>query len=150
MKQDASDFGAHWLAESRNPSSWIVWQEWNHRPYAVVPAGYAWDVIAMPQHRLTSAADHQRQAWTDVPVLADLGAGFAYVWAPVGTAQVWDVPGTTALGRPWWVAVPRPGGPQVPERQWITPPGLFPHLMDPAALREALGATATGSGRGTA
>ncbi|MET9676426.1 hypothetical protein ABZY68_25525 [Streptomyces sp. NPDC006482] len=148
MNRDASDVGAHWLAESRGSSSWAVWTEWDRRPYAVLPAGEDWDVIAMPQQRLTAAAEHRPEDWEDVPVLADLGAGFAYVWVPAGTATAWDVPGTTALGQPWVLAVPRPGGPQVPERRWIQPPGLFPKLMDPAALHEAL-TTAPATGRET-
>ncbi|MFB7452943.1 hypothetical protein [Streptomyces sp. NPDC056194] len=135
---DTSDFGAVWLAGSRETSSWAVWSEWRHRTYAVLPTGALWDVIAMPQHRLTSAAEYRREAWTDVPILADLGAGQVYVWVPAATARTWAVPGTTALGPPWWIAVPRPGGPQVPEHQWIAAPGRSPRLMDPEALREAL------------
>ncbi|MFF0430300.1 hypothetical protein ACFYUJ_38810 [Streptomyces sp. NPDC004520] len=147
MTHDASDFGAHWLATARR-SSWAVWDEWLHGTYALLPTGALWDVIAMPQYRLTSAAEHQREAWAEVPILADLGAGYAYVWVPSGTHTTWAVPGTTALGRPWWIAVPRPGGPQVPERRWVQPPGLSPRLMDPQALSAALSATpATGTGR---
>ncbi|MGW4699735.1 hypothetical protein [Streptomyces sp. NPDC004285] len=128
-----------------------MWSEWGHQTYALLPTGALWDVIAVPQHRLTGAAEHRREAWTDVPILADLGAGYAYVWVPAGTAKRWSVPGTTALGPPWWIAVPRPGGTQIPERQWLQPPGRFPLLMDPGALSEALLATpAADTGRESA
>ncbi|MFD5372559.1 hypothetical protein [Streptomyces sp. NPDC127103] len=146
MYRDASDVGAHWLASARH-SSWAVWDEWLHGTYALVPTGGLWDVIAMPQHRLTGAAEHRREAWTDVPILADLGAGYAYVWVPTGTHTVWDVPGTTALGPLWWIAVPRPGGPQVPERRWVQPPGMFPRLMNSDALSDALRSAPAAGGR---
>ncbi|MGW8768247.1 hypothetical protein ACWGN5_37875 [Streptomyces sp. NPDC055815] len=145
--REASDVGAHWLATARS-SSWAVWHDWLHSTYAVLPTGALWDLIAMPQHRLTSAAEYRREAWTDVPILADLGTGYVYVWVPAGTHTTWAVPGTTALGPPWWIAVPRPGGPQVAARQWITPPGRFPRLMDPEALRDVLLATPTTGTRG--
>ncbi|WP_457541722.1 hypothetical protein [Streptomyces filamentosus] len=139
---DASDAGAVWLADSsRRTSSWGAWTEWSKRTYAVLPAGVGWDVIAVPRERWTAAAHTHPAIWADVPVLEDLGARFAYVWVPTGTAAEWNVPGTTALGRPWHVAVPRPGGPQVPERRWASPPGLFPRLMPPDDLRDALAAT---------
>lgn len=105
MKRDASDFGAHWLATAHH-STWAVWDEWLHGTYALLPVGALWDVIAMPQHQLTGAAEHRREAWTQVPILADLGAGYAYVWVPTGTHTTWDLPGTTALGPPWWIAAP--------------------------------------------
>ncbi|MFD3334612.1 hypothetical protein ACFWV1_18430 [Streptomyces sp. NPDC058700] len=138
MSQDVSDAGAHWLARARHSSSWAVWNEWLHGTWALVPTGHEWDVIAMPQRRLTGAAEHRPETWADVPVLADLGARYAHVWVPAGTHTTWDVPGTTALGHPWWIAVPRPGGPQIPERRWVQSPGRCPRLMDPDALRHAL------------
>ncbi|MFE1348502.1 hypothetical protein [Streptomyces sp. NPDC058757] len=146
---DASDAGAVWLAESsRGTSAWAVWSEWSRRTYAVLPTGPGWDVIATPRERCAAAARRRPELWAEVPVLEDLTAGFAYVWVPAGTHTGWDVPGTTALGHPWFVAVPRPGGPQVPERRWVQPPGLFPRLMDPAGLRAALkAAPARGNGR---
>ncbi|MFH8717544.1 hypothetical protein [Streptomyces zaomyceticus] len=137
MSRDALDAGAHWLATAYH-STWAVWDDWKRGAHALLPTGTAWDVIAMPQRRLTGAAEHRREAWTGVPVLADLGANYAYVWVPVGTHTTWVVPGTTALGSPWWIAVPRPGGPQVPERRWVQPPGRSPRLMDPEPLRHAL------------
>ncbi|MFF9147535.1 hypothetical protein ACF1BN_22040 [Streptomyces sp. NPDC014861] len=144
MPKDPSDAGAVWLAESaRGTSSWAVWTEWSRRTYAVLPTGVSWDVIAVPRARFIAAARRRPELLTDVPVLEDLATGFAYVWVPPGTHTDWDLPGTTALGHPWFVAVPRPGGPQVPERRWAQPPGLFPRLMDPADLRTALDTTST-------
>lgn len=146
---DASDAGAVWLADSsRRTSSWGTWTEWSKRTYAVLPTGVGWDVIAIPRERWTAATHTHPEIWTDVPVLEDLGTGFAYVWAPAGTHAEWEVPGTFVLGVPWFVAVPRPGGPQVPERRWTRPPGLFPRLVRPDDLREALDATRAGEGRG--
>ncbi|MFB9601417.1 hypothetical protein ACFFTQ_00285 [Streptomyces roseofulvus] len=138
-----------WLARSsRGGQEWAVWHEWNRRPYAVLPAGAAWDVIAVPRTWAKAAAGHRPGDWTDVPVLDDEGAGHTYVWVPLGTVADWTVAGTVALGRPWWIAVPRPGSEQTSARWWLRPPGACPRLMRPAALREALEATRiTGGGR---
>ncbi|MGW9439594.1 hypothetical protein [Streptomyces sp. NPDC055607] len=147
IEEEAPDAGAHWLSLARPSMTWTVWSDWKHNPWAYLPTGIAWDVVAVPAHRLTIAAEHRPETWTDVPVLADLGTRYTYVWVPAGTDRTWKVPGTTVLGQPWWIAVPRPGGSQVPERRWVQPPGAAPRLMEPAALYDALSnAPATGRG----
>ncbi|MFF5491515.1 hypothetical protein [Streptomyces virginiae] len=140
MKVDYSDPGAHWLAGTHR-TPWAVWEEWERSTYALLPAGRDWDVVTAQLQDLDRAMRRSRPAWEDVPVLRDLGAGRGYVWVPTGTAAAWpqDARGTRALGDPWWVAVPRPAGPQVPERRWHRPPGAIPALMDPIILRETLG-----------
>ncbi|GGY71216.1 hypothetical protein GCM10010363_60530 [Streptomyces omiyaensis] len=146
--RDASDVGAHWLADARPDNPFLVWRDWEEHAHAILPTGTAWDVIAVPRERCIAAARRHPELWSGVPVLEDQAADFAYVWVPAGTASTWQVPGTVALGLPWFVAVPRPGGPQVPERRWAQPPGLTPRLMDPDDLRTALKAAwARGEGR---
>ncbi|MFD4370006.1 hypothetical protein [Streptomyces sp. NPDC058486] len=136
--RDASDVGAHWLAAAHGQTPFLAWRDWEEHSHAILPTGTLGDVIAIPRHHCIAAARIQPAAWTDVPVLEDLAAGFAYVWVPAGTEAEWDMPGTTALGSPWFVAVPRPGGPQVPERRWAQPPGHFTRLIAPTDLRSAL------------
>ncbi|WP_143660237.1 hypothetical protein [Streptomyces sp. IB2014 011-1] len=96
--------------------------------------------MTVPLSLLSSAADREREAWAQVPVLCDLGTDRGYVWVPRGTAATWPqgAHGTRALGDPWWLAVPRPLGPQVPERAWLQAPDAASALMHPGALRSAL------------
>ncbi|MEV6358000.1 hypothetical protein [Streptomyces hydrogenans] len=149
MTQEASGVhGAVWLAQSsRGDHAYAVWHEWNRHRYAVLPTGIGWDVVAVPRTWLRAAAQHRSEAWTDVPLLDDISVGYTYVWMPLGTHADWAVPGTRALGSPWVIAVPQPSAPPAGVRKWAQPPGAYPRLMDPAALREALDATQAAGGR---
>lgn len=138
------DPGAVWLSLAhRSPDT--VWTEWAAATYAILPAGRLWDVVTVPLPTLTSAMQRDRASWARVPILRDLGTERGYVWVPSGTAATWPQGqrGTRALGSPWWVAVPHPSGPQVPERRWLRAPDAAPALMSPTALRAVLGITKT-------
>lgn len=139
MQPDMSKPGAVWLADAhRVPEQ--VWREWSDGlAPALVPVGEKWDAVCMPYDRMLAVmADMGRFAWEHRPVLADLTVGRVYMLLPVGTADTWDEPGTTALGQDSWLVVSQPGGRQVDAGTWVQAPDAIVRLVDAEELRASL------------
>ncbi|MFD6917944.1 hypothetical protein [Streptomyces virginiae] len=144
-RRDVANAGAHWIAGAHHTPD-TVWGEWDGPlGVALVPAGRAWDAVAMPYDRLLAVmADMGPLAWKHRPVLVDLSSGRTYVLVPTGTAETWQESGTTPIGDGFWLVMSRPGG--VRESRvghWVNPPGLLTRLADPAELSASLRRTAS-------
>lgn len=134
--------GAWWLAAAHD-SATQVWREWSTpQRVAMIPAGYRWDAVSLPAARLFGVTGDEAP-WRTAPVLIDTPVERAYILVPPGTASTWVVPGTTCLGRGFWLGVSNPVDRRQPAyARWHTPPTAHPTLADPAALRAALLASA--------
>lgn len=137
---EPANLGAHWAARCHlDPAQ--VWREWDDvLGVALLPAGRLWDAVAMPYQRMQAIArDLAPYGLLDESaILADLAVGRCYLFTPVGTAAVWDVPGTTALGDSWWLVASKPGGHQRRTGTWVQEPDRRTPLTDPVVLRAAL------------
>ncbi|MEV7840531.1 hypothetical protein AB0O77_25400, partial [Streptomyces albidoflavus] len=135
--------GAWWLAAA-HPSAAQVWREWSTaQRLAMIPAGYRWDALKLPTARLADITGADAP-WRTAPLLVDSPVERAYILVPPGTAATWDVPGTSCLGRGFWISVANPVERRQPDcARWHTPPTAHPTLADPAALRAALTARTT-------
>ncbi|MER6314434.1 hypothetical protein ABT237_11775 [Streptomyces sp. NPDC001581] len=141
------NMAAHWAASCHpNPSE--VWHEWGDAlGVALLPVGRSWDAVAMPYWRMQAVAqDPQDPTLLDrAAILADLGRAACYVFTPTGTAEAWDVPGTSALGEDSWLVASQPGrrDRQRSTGTWVQEAtGVHDPLIDADRLREALLRTA--------
>ncbi|MET7985482.1 hypothetical protein [Streptomyces sp. NPDC005281] len=118
-----------------------------HRPSpeCAVPARPAaeCDLVTVPARQGLEAVDILRRGAADLvgPVLHDGGGDTLGFLVPPGTADAWDVPGSTCTqtnGR-GLRAIPEP---PVEGSDWLLPPGDADLATDPAVLRAALGEAA--------
>ncbi|MHC3394690.1 hypothetical protein ACLQ2E_35315 [Streptomyces lavendulocolor] len=142
-RREAANAGAHWIA-CAHPVPEQVWEEWaSPLAVALVPAGHQWDAVAMPYDRLLAVmADMGPLAWKHAPVLVDMSCGRTYVFVPEGTAGAWSEPGTTAIGKGFWLVMSKPGARQSRVGQWMSPPDVITRLTNPVDLSAALRRTA--------
>ncbi|MFE1789129.1 hypothetical protein ACFW7J_12175 [Streptomyces sp. NPDC059525] len=142
---EPANAGAHWVAQAHEQPA-HVWEEWDSNlAVALLPAGRAWDAVAMSSRRMQAVAEVLGQRMSQVPLLTDLTVDRAYVLVPAGTAETWSEPDTTPIGVGFWLVASKPGGRQVPVGTWVQAPGLMTQLADPDALREALNRTTENS-----
>ncbi|GAA2256071.1 hypothetical protein GCM10010145_25380 [Streptomyces ruber] len=123
----------HWPAPEYGPSS--------------AQRASACDLVTVPARQGLEAVDILRRGAVDAPgpdplavgpVLHDDGCDVLGFLVPPGTADAWDVPGSTCVhsdGR-GTVLAPRDGA------DWLLPPGEADPATDPAHLRAALGEAA--------
>ncbi|WP_327389160.1 hypothetical protein [Streptomyces sp. NBC_01207] len=100
----------------------------------------------MPYWRMQAVAqDPQDPTLLDhAAILADLGRAACYLFTPTGTADTWDVPGTTALGEDSWLVASQPGDKnrQRAAGTWVQEAGVHDPLVNAYRLRAALLRTA--------
>ncbi|WUO17721.1 hypothetical protein OG985_28910 [Streptomyces sp. NBC_00289] len=106
-------------------------------------AGAGCDLVTVPSRQGLEAVDILRRGVGDAvgPVLHDDGCDTLGFLVPPGTADAWDVPGSTCTqtnGRGLSLH-PRP---PVEGSAWLLPPGDADRATDPAVLRAALGEAA--------
>lgn len=115
---------------------------------AATPAGRWWDAIVVPQPLGLAAFALMTPpgaeppgpvVWEPSRVRPRL-----YFLVPLGTAEHWDTPGGTALGRTTFVVLPGPTSTEPPGVHWLSAPrpGRPDLLVDPATLDAALRAAA--------
>ncbi|WP_327293345.1 hypothetical protein [Streptomyces sp. NBC_01198] len=100
------------------------------------------DLVTVPTRQGLEAVDLLRLGRVVVgPVLHDnTGASLGFL-VPPGTADCWDMPGSSCTrtdGR----GLVLDGGPPVAESGWLVPPHTDTAVTDPAVLRAALGQAA--------
>jgi hypothetical protein len=108
------------------------------------PPTQAPDLVTVPARQGLEAVDILRRGAGDCvgPVLHDDGCDTLGFLVPPGTADAWDVPGSTCTqtaGRGISLVAPEP---PVEGTGWLLPPGEAELATDPAVLREALGEAA--------
>ncbi|WP_405785616.1 MULTISPECIES: hypothetical protein [unclassified Streptomyces] len=88
------------------------------------------DVVTVPCRQGLEAVDLLRLTTGVGPVLHDgTGDSLAFL-VPPGTAEAWDVPGSSCRRTD--------GEPSLPENRWLVPPHTDTAVTDPAVLRAAL------------
>ncbi|MGW1063462.1 hypothetical protein ACWD4F_02905 [Streptomyces aureus] len=102
------------------------------------------DLVTVPARQGLEAVDILRRGAADHvgPVLHDGGGDTLGFLVPPGTADAWDVPGSTCTqtdGRGLRATAPEP---PVEGSDWLLPPGDADLATDPAVLRAALGEAA--------
>jgi hypothetical protein len=102
------------------------------------------DVVTVPARQGLEAVDILRRGTGDRvgPVLHDDDCDTLGFLVPAGTADAWDVPGSTCTqtgGSATAPAAPEPAG---EGGGWLLPPGGAEPATDPAVLRDALGEAA--------
>jgi hypothetical protein len=102
------------------------------------------DLVTVPARQGLEAVDILRRGSCDFvgPVLHDGGCDTLGFLVPPGTADAWDVPGSTCTqtnGRGLSLVTPEPPG---EGSDWLLPPGDADLATDPAVLRAALGEAA--------
>ncbi|MDG9720809.1 hypothetical protein [Streptomyces sp. DH24] len=107
------------------------------------PGGAACDVVTVPARQGLEAVDILRRAASDAvgPVLHDGGGTLGFL-VPSGTAEAWDVPGSTCTQTNGRGLSPAPEPPAAADSGWLLPPGEADPATDPAMLRAALGEAA--------
>ncbi|MGW7041617.1 hypothetical protein ACWGDT_02635 [Streptomyces avermitilis] len=103
----------------------------------------ACDLVTVPARQGLEAVDILRRGASDSvgPVLHDNDCDTLGFLVPPGTADAWDVPGSTCTqtGGRGQSLVPEP---PVEGSDWLLPPGDAELATDPAVLRAALGEAA--------
>lgn len=99
------------------------------------------DLVTVPTRQGLEAVDLLRHGSGVGPVLHDnTGASLGFL-VPPGTADCWDLPGsscTSTDGRGLLLG----GAPPVAGTRWLVPPHTDTEVTDPAVLRAALGEAA--------
>ncbi|WP_234377177.1 hypothetical protein [Streptomyces sp. TP-A0356] len=113
-------------------------------PECGAPPHQAPDLVTVPARQGLEAVDILRRGAGDCVglVLHDDGCDTLGFLVPPGTADGWDVPGSTCTqtdGRGMSLAAPQP---PVEGTGWLLPPGEAELATDPAVLRQALGEAA--------
>lgn len=113
-------------------------------PERSAPSHRAPDLVTVPARQGLEAVDILRRGAGDCvgPVLHDDGCDTLGFLVPPGTADVWDVPGSTCTrtdGRGISLVAPTP---PVEGTGWLLPPGDAEPATDPTVLRAALGEAA--------
>ncbi|MFD5814654.1 hypothetical protein [Streptomyces sp. NPDC127038] len=117
-----------------------------HRPppeRGTPPPAAGCDVVTVPARQGLEAVDILRRGAADHvgPVLHDGGGDTLGFLVPPGTADAWDVPGSTCTQTGGSGLRPAPE-PPVEGSDWLLPPGDAELATDPAVLRAALGEAA--------
>ncbi|MFD5515355.1 hypothetical protein [Streptomyces sp. NPDC127066] len=101
------------------------------------------DLVTVPARQGLEAVDILRRGAADLvgPVLHDGGRDTLGFLVPPGTADAWDVPGSTCTQTDGRGLRPAPE-PPVEGSDWLLPPGDADLATDPAVLRAALGEAA--------
>jgi hypothetical protein len=101
------------------------------------------DLVTVPARQGLEAVDILRRGAADLvgPVLHDGGCDTLGFLVPPGTADAWDVPGSTCTQTYSRGLRPAPE-PPVEGSDWLLPPGEADLATDPAVLRAALGEAA--------
>ncbi|MCX4609030.1 MULTISPECIES: hypothetical protein [Streptomyces] len=102
------------------------------------------DLVTVPARQGLEAVDILRRGACDSvgPVLLEDGCDTLGFLVPPGTADAWDMPGSTCTqtnGRGLSLVAPEP---PVEGSDWLLPPGTTDLATDPAVLRAALGEAA--------
>ncbi|GCD40811.1 hypothetical protein [Streptomyces paromomycinus] len=126
-------------ARSADGSDWVP----HHGTHRVTKVGVWWDIVRVSGELGIAAlqALRQRTECPIGPVAADpdgFGGPRLYFFVPPGTADHWDVFGTTALGPAFYVVVPDAACVQPPGPHWAVSPDAGRILTCPRALREAV------------
>ncbi|MFJ5529231.1 hypothetical protein [Streptomyces sp. NPDC093261] len=113
-------------------------------PECGAPPHRAPDLVTVPARQGLEAVDILRRGAGDCvgPVLHDGGCDTLGFLVPPGTADGWDLPGSTCTrtdGKGLSLVAERP---QAEGAGWLLPPGDAELATDPAVLREALGEAA--------
>ncbi|MGW5661762.1 hypothetical protein ACWEWG_16910 [Streptomyces sp. NPDC003758] len=113
-------------------------------PECAAPPHKAPDLVTVPARQGLEAVDILRRGAGDCvgPVLHDDDCDTLGFLVPPGTADAWDVPGSTCTktdGRGMSLVAPLP---PVEGTGWLLPPGEVEPATDPAVLRAALGEAA--------
>ncbi|MFE1285425.1 hypothetical protein [Streptomyces sp. NPDC058751] len=97
------------------------------------------DLVTVPARQGLEAVDILRRGAADLvgPVLHDGGGDTLGFLVPPGTADAWDVPGSTCTQTDGRGLGPAPE-PPVEGSDWLLPPGDADLATDPAVLRAAL------------
>ncbi|MFC8679825.1 hypothetical protein ACFUEN_44995 [Streptomyces griseorubiginosus] len=102
----------------------------------VIDAGRDWDAVRVPR---SVGVDAMTILGTRCgAVVEDPLCEAVYYFVPVGTAAVWDVPTTRALGAGASVTIPPPRRTDGAGPHWRICPGDGSWLTDPQALQAAL------------
>ncbi|MFJ8995643.1 hypothetical protein ACIRQH_35210 [Streptomyces sp. NPDC102279] len=104
--------------------------------WSLQDAGVDWDAIRVP--RSVGASAVAILGTRCGAVVEDSMNGAVYFFTPVGTAEVWTVDTTRALGAGSAVTIPPTRRVQGPGAFWLMCPGEDRWLTDPAALTAAL------------
>ncbi|WP_187285559.1 hypothetical protein [Streptomyces sp. ME109] len=101
------------------------------------------DLVTVPARQGLEAVDILRRGACESvgPVLLDGGCDTLGFLVPPGTADAWDVPGSTCTQTAGHGLRLAPE-PPVEGSDWLLPPGEAELATDPAVLREALGEAA--------
>lgn len=101
------------------------------------------DLVTVPARQGLEAVDILRRGACESvgPVLLDGGCDTLGFLVPRGTADAWDVPGSTCTQTVGRGLRPAPE-PPVEGSDWLLPPGEADLATDPAVLRAALGEAA--------
>ncbi|PIB11456.1 hypothetical protein B1C81_06035 [Streptomyces sp. HG99] len=101
------------------------------------------DLVTVPARQGLEAVDILRRGSCDAvgPVLHDDGCDTLGFLVPPGTADAWDVPGSTCTQTNGRGLSPAPE-PPVEGSDWLLPPDEGDLATDPAVLRAALGEAA--------
>jgi hypothetical protein len=101
------------------------------------------DLVTVPARQGLEAVDILRRGARESvgPVLLDGGCDTLGFLVPPGTADAWDVPGSTCTQTVGRGAHPAPR-PPVEGSDWLLPPGEADLATDPVVLRAALGEAA--------
>lgn len=107
------------------------------------PPGADCDLVTVPARQGLEAVDILRRGSCDSvgPVLHDDGCDTLGFLVPPGTADAWDMPGSTCTQTNGRGLRPAPE-PPVEGSDWLLPPGDADLATDPAVLRAALGEAA--------
>ncbi len=113
------------------------------RTYGTPPPAAACDVVTVPARQGLEAVDILRRAAGEAvgPVLHDGGGTLGFL-VPPGTAEAWDLPGSTCAETDGRGPVLAPRPPAAAESGWLLPPCEADPATDPAVLRAALGEAA--------
>lgn len=99
------------------------------------------DLVTVPSRQGLEAVDILRLSTGVGPVLHDrTGVSLGFL-VPPGTADGWDVPGSSCT-RTEGGGLVLDGGPPVADSGWLVPPHTDTAVTDPAILRAALGQAA--------
>lgn len=113
-------------------------------PERSAPQRQAPDLVTVPTRQGLEAVDILRRGAGDRvgPVLHDDGCDTLGFLVPPGTADAWDVPGSTCTQTEARGIGPAAPVPPVEGAGWLLPPGDVELATDPAVLRKALGEAA--------
>ncbi|WP_282695507.1 hypothetical protein [Streptomyces sp. CC208A] len=129
---DTSGAASAWLAEA-DPDPEHAQRWLSSAKVVLLPLGRRWSAVKASETIGLPAA----QVLDVGPVIYEPAGRAVFFLVPVDTQ--WDHPGTELLGDTTWLTVPVPTVTAPPGPHWLTPPDGSGRLVDPSALRVALG-----------